>query len=379
MTLPLIAARSPELETVLPLDTVVAPAVPWSRVAPIWTKLAETSQSSIFMSPLWVETWLETFGDLVKASVVTFRSGGLDVGACLLAESHRSWKRPLRRISLNASGEPDEHTLYVEYNSLLCHEESMYSVGRALAGCVTQRSWDEFALNGFCPGRAFDLLKSELSAFQLEERWQACHYVDLAALRKVGLSYTQALGPGHRQYLRRKFRYYLQPGELRLEAASSSSRALEMLEELASLNTRRFKGLGRRGLWQSDRFIAFHRKFIEKGFALGKVQLLRVTAGTELIGIVYNLVHANKVYFYQCGYNYTVDKRLSPGIVTLAMAIEHALAFNFDEFDFLAGDAPYKKWMSTGSRRLVWAVFRRPSVRVWAYSRLRTLKNRIVP
>ncbi|MGA2596363.1 MAG: GNAT family N-acetyltransferase [Bryobacteraceae bacterium] len=378
MTPSLIAAHSPEPGAVPPLDTMVVPAAPWSSIAPIWTELAETSQSSIFMSPLWVETWLETFGDLVKASLVTFQNDRSSVGTCLIVEPRRSWKRPLRRITINASGEPDEDTLYIEFNSLLCREEWIDSAVSALAACVRGRSWDEFELNGFCPGPAYDLLKRELSDLGVEESWQPCYYVDLAGLRNSGLSYIQALGAGHRQYLRRKMRYYSPAGELRLELASNTSQALAMLGELAWLNTRRFKGLGRRGLWQSARFGAFHSRFVEKGFPLGKVQLLRVTAGQELVGIVYNLVHANKVYFYQCGYNYTSDKRLSPGVVTLALAIEHALMLGFDEFDFLAGDASYKEWMSTGSRRLVWATFRRPSPRVWAHSRLRALKNRIV-
>ena len=330
------------------------------------------------MSPLWVETWLETFGDLVKTSVVTFQNDGSTVGACLIGEPGWSWKRPLRRLTINASGEPAEHTLYIEFNSLMCREEWIESAASALTAYVSRRPWDEFELNGFCPGTVYELLKRKLSNLESEERWQPCYYVDLAGLRKSGVSYTQALGAGHRQYLRRKMRYYSLAGELRLESASSTSQALAMLGELASLNTRRFKSLARRGLWQSARFTAFHRRFVERAFALGKVQLLRLTAGHELVGIVYNLIHENKIYFYQCGYNYTSNKRLSPGVVTLAMSIEHALTLGFDEFDFLAGDASYKEWMSTGSRRLVWAIFQRPGPRVWAYSRLRALKNRIV-
>src|SRR5271166_273795 len=149
MTLSLIAAHSPEPGAVLSLDAAVEPAVPWSRFAGAWSDLAEISQSSIFMSALWVETWLETFGDLVKASVVTFQSDTSTVGACLIVEPRWSWKRPLRRLTINASGEPDEHTLYIEFNSLLCREEWLDGAASALAAYVGRRLWDEFELNGF--------------------------------------------------------------------------------------------------------------------------------------------------------------------------------------------------------------------------------------
>jgi CelD/BcsL family acetyltransferase involved in cellulose biosynthesis len=122
--------------------------------------------------------------------------------------------------------------------------------------------------------------------------------------------------------------------------------------------------------------VAFHRSFIRKTFPLGTVQLLRVMAGSNTVGLVYNLVHRGKVYFYQCGYNYTADRRLSPGTVSLALVIQYCLDRGFLEFDFLAGEAPYKASLSTGSRSLVWATFRRPGPRVWAYGVARGLKNR---
>jgi CelD/BcsL family acetyltransferase involved in cellulose biosynthesis len=152
---------------------------------------------------------------------------------------------------------------------------------------------------------------------------------------------------------------------------------VSMLDELALLNSRRFESLGQRGIWNSSRFAAFHRTFIRKGFALGQIQMLRVSAGSETVGLLYNLVHRNKAYFYQCGYNYSGDKRMSPGVVTLALAVDYCREAGLDEFDFLAGDSAYKEWMSTGARRLAWTRFRRRGPRVWMYNRLRSLKHRI--
>jgi CelD/BcsL family acetyltransferase involved in cellulose biosynthesis len=172
-------------------------------------------------------------------------------------------------------------------------------------------------------------------------------------------------------------RYHSRLGELRVEAAPSAEEAVCMLDELAVLNSRRFEALGRRGIWNSSRFAAFHRNFIHKSFALGNIQMLRVTAGHETVGLLYNLVHRNKAYFYQCGYNYTADKRLSPGVVTLALAVDYCKLAGLDEFDFLAGDSAYKEWMSTGCRSLAWTRFRRRGPRVWMYNRLRSLKHRI--
>ena len=88
--------------------------------------------------------------------------------------------------------------------------------------------------------------------------------------------------------------------------------------------------------------------------------MLRISAGQQTIGVLYNLIHRGKVYFYQCGYLYTSDKRLSPGRVALSLAIQYCLDAGYDDFDFLSGQGKYKEWMSTDSRSLVWATFKKP-------------------
>jgi CelD/BcsL family acetyltransferase involved in cellulose biosynthesis len=359
------------------MEVLTEPATNWPSIASRWQQLAESCAGSIFLSPLWIETWLETFGDVVQASLVTFRAAGQDVGVCMVVQTPASLARPLRRLSLNASGEPAEDTLYVELNDVLCRPGWQTETARALGAYVIGQSWDECKLDGFCPGPVYDELKREFAGLEIEENWQASYYVNIAALRTAGISYAQALGPGREKYLQRKLRYHAQLGELRVEAAATSEQAGLMLDELAVLNLRRFRKLGRSSIWNSKRFWAFHRSFIRRGFAAGNVQLLRVTAGQELVGLLFNLVHNNKVYFYQCGYNYTADRRLSPGVVTLALAVEYSREAGFDEFDFLAGDSAYKEWMSTGCRRLTWTSFRRASARVWIYNRLRALKHKV--
>ena len=98
-----------------------------------------------------------------------------------------------------------------------------------------------------------------------------------------------------------------------------------MLNDLAELNQRRWSGQGSASAFASPRFLAFHHNLIRKCFSAGAIQLLRVSAGAQTVGVLYNFVYRGKVYFYQCGFHYTGDRRLSPGRVTLAMAIQYSL------------------------------------------------------
>jgi CelD/BcsL family acetyltransferase involved in cellulose biosynthesis len=150
-----------------------------------------------------------------------------------------------------------------------------------------------------------------------------------------------------------------------------------MLESLAELNQRRWSGQGSASAFASPRFLAFHRSLIRKCFSAGAIQLLRVSAGAQTVGVLYNFVYRGKVYFYQCGFHYTEDRRLSPGRVTLAMAIQYSLDAGLEDFDFMAGESSHKKELSTGARNLVWAEFRRRSLKITVLNRLRQLKRRM--
>jgi hypothetical protein len=338
--------------------------------------VADETDHSIFLTIPWVETWLETFGDAVDPAMLAVRAGDRVVAAGMLVRSGPSLSRPFRRLSFNASGENTADTTYVEFNDVLARPGWETQAGEALAAYALRQQWEELTLDGFRPGLAYESIKGAFTGMQLEEVRKPSYFVDLAALRATGSRYLSALSSRHRKHLQQNLRYHAERGAVVLQAAPSTAAALDMFEEMAALNRRRRDTLGQPSVFSSERFTAFHRSFIRKTFPLGRVQMLRVLAGSATVGLVYNLVHKGKVYFYQCGFNYAADRRLSPGIVSLALVIQYCIEEGFLEFDFLAGAASYKASMSTGSRPLIWATFRRPGARVWAYGIARDLKNK---
>lgn len=350
----------------------------WPSVAPVWSELAAASPNcSAFLTEAWIGTWLEIYGPDLDPSILVFESAGQPVGACLLVRSRRSRALlPVDRISLNASGEAAADTTYVEFNDLLCRDGWETPVAEAAARHLLQQDWDELALDGFRDGRCYEVFKHVLRELDLHEVWKPSYFVDLAAIRGSGTGYEMALSGTTRSQLRRKTRHYEEIGPVRLDAAQDLDTALRWLDELAELNRHRWAGR-ERGAFDSPRFVAFHRSLIRQCFSQRTVQLLRVTAGQETVGLIYNFVHRGKVYFYQCGFQYTGDKRVSPGTVTFSQVIRYCLSEGFDDYDFLAGEARYKQCLSTGSRRLVWAVFRRPRLKLRVLDQLRHINRRL--
>ena len=99
----------------------------------------------------------------------------------------------------------------------------------------------------------------------------------------------------------------------------------------------------------------FHRALLARGVPTGEVDLLRVAAGPRVIGYLLNLRAHCRVHAYQSGFDYAnAGPHEKPGLTCHHAAVERARAMGDREYDFLAGDARYKRSLSTGSRDLHW-------------------------
>jgi CelD/BcsL family acetyltransferase involved in cellulose biosynthesis len=352
----------------------------WPQVAPLWTELSRSSPySSVYLSTHWIAAWLEMFADSLPAEILVFRQGGAAVGACLLvACCERRGPFRVRRIYLNTGGGPPADQPMVEFNNLLCRAGFEQKIAQALGAHLRSRKWEEFAMEGICPGPILSWLQTDsFSEFPASITTRASYYVDLNRLRRSGLPYESWLSPNTREQVRRSLRLYEKLGAVRGEVARDLPTAEQFFAEMCRMHQSTWQGRGEPGAFASARKLAFHRSLIRRAFVDGAIQLVRVTAGEETIGILYNFVEKDKVYFYQSGFHYRADKRLKPGLVTHVCAIQLCLEAGYKDYDFLAGEARYKKSLAKDSRPLAWVVFSRPSVKLALIEFLRTMKARI--
>ena len=81
--------------------------------------------------------------------------------------------------------------------------------------------------------------------------------------------------------------------------------------------------------------------------------LLWLTVRGEPVAAMYNIVWNNKTLFYQSGRKLDVPRHLRLGVVIICHAIRQAIEAGGGEFDFLAGEAPYKKQLALATRPLI--------------------------
>lgn len=363
------------------VDTLVATAVPgseWAAVEAQWAELCKLSPySSYFLGADWIGSWIEAYRSRLDIEILRFSDGARVVGACLLVwRKQRRGPVRIRRVYLNASGEDEWEEARTEFNDILCLAGWEEAVAASVRRHLDSRGWDEFVMTACCESPAIHALRQALGDQEQQLDRGANHYVDLDAVRRSGQAFEMGMSPRSRENIRRKTRAYERIGEIQLHRAESAEEATAMLNELIELHQERWQKKERLGAFASPRFCQFHQSVLSRTFHRGQVDVLRVSAGTEVIGLLQNYVVDGKVYFYQSGFKFA-DKKLSPGTVTLFAAIRHYLAAGLNEFYFMTGDSAYKKSFSSHFRELDWWTVRRATWKNVSVDLLRVARTRL--
>lgn len=376
--------RDDRVTAVPPLEAVFesCSSARFRALAPAWQELAETSaEVPFFMGDAWVESWLEVFGEALAPRMFRLARGGRWIGAAIFAERReRRGPVPVRCLHLHTSGETPGEGVCVEYDRVLARAGEEAAVADALADSLAASRADEVVAGGLTES-ALELLRRALPGWHEEAMWSADPYVDLAVVRAAGGDYRRtALSRSTRTLVGRSLRAYEELGPLSVEIAEDVTAGTAMLEELVGLHQTAWIGRGRGGAFASPRNRAFHAKLVERALPTGGIQLVRVRAGDETVGLLYSFLDRGRVFFYQSGLRYRDENRFRPGLVAHVCAIERALALGLDEYHFLAGDETtprYKASLSNAERKLAWVQLQRPGLKSSLIRGLRGLKRRL--
>jgi hypothetical protein len=280
-----------------------------------------------------------------------------------------------RGLFLNSTGNPDYDILCIEYNALLSKPAALWSLRNFIEALPGE--WDEVSLPGLAencfPGTCLDQIVSPCKV--VIDKVVPSPFVDLDLVRQKDGDYLSLLSSHTRGYLKRSYRDCEKKGKISVEVAPDEETALKIFAEMVELHQKRWTEKGQPGAFSSRFMIDFHKRLIIRRFQKGEIQLLRVVSNHVTLGCLYNLVHEGRVYCYQTGFNFEVDRRISPGLICHVEAIQHNARLGHSVYDFLGGENLYKSRLSTGETRLIYARIQRPRFRFWLEAQLKGIKR----
>jgi len=357
------------------LTIALQPVVSLSQVETLWLQKAAVSQS-FFTSWTWLGTWLEMLPASIGVQLLIVTRGN-QCGLALLVprESRRHRLVNVRQLHFNSTGDPELDSIFVEHNGFAGFAADL-DVWRQLEQWFLggEANADELVIPGVESSEDFRF------AVALQERRDVPAFrMALNAIRAQG-GLEGGLSRNSRQQLRRAMRAYGPAGSLRLAAACTAEQALSYFDELKALHIRSWTRRGKPHAFRHAFFETFHRALIARGIADGSVRLIRVTAGGNPIGYLYNFRYGATEYAYQSGFEDS-DSDLRPGYVCHALAIEAAAAAGADTYDFLAGSNRLKQSFGNQNYVMSWTTLTQPTMSLRAAAAFgataRAIKSRL--
>ncbi len=144
--------------------------------------------------------------------------------------------------------------------------------------------------------------------------------------------------------VRRKLKKLGAIGEVRFAVATDPAGCSALMDALVAFRRDRFAKMGRRDRLDDPGVAAFYRRLAAEGSA----RLYGLRVGGEIVAVVYGL--AQDGVFTLLIPTMSADPRFepgSPGLVSLYLSIEAAIAGGDEVFDFSVGDLFYKSRFST--------------------------------
>jgi hypothetical protein len=345
-----------------------------------------SQKSSFFSDPFWLSacdrTWLGAVSPLPWGSSAACSVGPLALlGRRSLTRHHGVLSS--RVIALNQSLWPEWDQVFIEFNGFFGQSRDRFPelLERLLSDLARDAAWDEFRLSGL-QSPEFEAACALASGFGLDVHLfdeRPAPYRDLCGDRASG-DVLSGLSSNLRSQLRRSRRRMTESlGALELDCANSPQQAWEWLEVLAPWHRARWSsadGRNRSG-FDNPAFLAFHQALIDEGFNSDQIRVWRLKAGNTTVCILYNLRARTTECFYLGAANPTLDPAWRAGLLGHVEVMNRCLQEGMDFYDFMAGEARYKRQLSNACETLYWIDLQRKRKRFVVERLARSLKSRL--
>ena len=351
-------------------DITLSTVADFAELGVRWRALESRADGSFFQGWTWTGCLAaERFPDPV---LVEARRDGETVALALFNRLRGRWGA--ETLFLGESGVAALDCPYIEHNGVLTATGS--DPGLAAACLKAARG---APLGGKRPALTRRLMLRGIDDATLAAARQACRsvrvevsrpapFADLAAVRQEGADYLAGRSANARQQIRRSDRAYAALGALRIDRAETAQEAHALLDSMTVLHQATWTGRGQPGSFAEPFFGRFHHALIDRGMPRGEIDLLRMTAGGQTVGILYNFRCRGRALAYQSGFDYgSAGRHQKPGLTSHHLAIQQYLAAGIDSYDFLAGDGRYKRSLADGEVTMHWVACGMvwPPRRIW--------------
>lgn len=315
--------------------------IDFSSLESDWLALEVLTDSSFFLTWSWIGNWLKQCIINEQAFYVlqAHRNNGL-VGLAIIIKQQRKvfGVFPVKQWWLNRSGVEILDQCWIEENNFLMAKENQLSIQLAFFDFLkSSPEWQELVV-GMADANAiadFSTLASHRDII-FDDKGYSLDYTNIDSPEH----YLQSvLSRNTRQKIKQSEKLLIKEGALSLHVLTQAEDKIKHVNNISRLHINR---------WQKTETPS---GFTNLNFYNMIIDLLR-QSNTEVIFLAQNeislgylifFIHGDKAYFYLSALASHRNNKVKLGMLLHQKAITHYLQSGFTSYDFLAGDARYKK------------------------------------
>lgn len=341
-----------------------------------WRQIEKESKCSFFLSWHWIESWLHTYQP--NCELIEVHLQRKLVGLAIISKAVKTRYKIIHsnQVNFHQTGIATEDQIWIEYNDILTLKEHYSSVCKLIFEYFQDApDCDELVFNGLLEKKA--ALFNSLSSFNLQFQWLSPTFsIDLQALRKTNKDYLPSLSKNTRYQIRRSHKEFNQLGELTLSRANSTEEALLFFDRAAVFHIKRWGNKAGESGFCNSKFTDFHKKLIQLNWHKEVIHLWKLQLCEQDIGYFYNFIYNDEVYFYLSGLKGFENSKLKPGLLGHSLCIQYYLEQGYKKYDFMGGDARYKRSLAQQSQSLCKVLLQKPKIKFFLEKKARYIKNR---
>lgn len=342
------------------------------QTAAKWQDLEGRANNSVFISWLWIGNWLDLVTD--KLFIVECYQGEKLVGLAFFVEKVRKvfGLIPVKQWQLHRTGNTEQDQIWIEHNDFLL-DSSVDDVARlqmVQAVCDYDASMKEVIV-GLSS-------KSILSSFQQcfpQSRVLIATQGYSVAFDKIKQTYlTDVLSKNTRAQIKRSEKLLTQLGDLSFSIVTKKEHINLLLIEVSKIHIERWQNTLEGSGFTNPLFCKFHQEIINTDDT-NIVQMAVLSLNNSAIGYLFNYVYQGQVYFYLSALTVLDNSKIKVGLTLHAKAIQFYLNQVCNSYDFLGGEARYKRSLSNQHYDLALLSFFKNNLVLCLESKLKEIKH----
>jgi CelD/BcsL family acetyltransferase involved in cellulose biosynthesis len=312
-----------------------------------WLVLERDSDCSVFLSWLWIGNWLDVVTD--KLFLVEAYHDDKVVGLGFFVETTRKvfGCLPIKQWWLHRTGIQQQDQMWIEYNDFLLDESCSIAVKEEMIKAVTDLDPSvKEVIIGLSASERLDCFSNyfaKLNFLEVSTVETSGYLVSLSSSNDDYLNKT--LSKNTRLQISRSKKILQSQGDLSFEVFSNPQKIAELYPKIASIHIDKWKDTNEGSGFSNPIFEGFH-KAIALSNTNNMVQVAVLTLDEVELGYLVNFVYNNRVYFYLSALQENADNKVKIGMTLHSEAIQYYTQQGIESYDFLGGDARYKKSLS---------------------------------